>query len=318
MYLRPDGALSGEPPGDAEAGARNTLEYDPLVGVAAGRQGNSWAQPLDQRVDEIHSLVYTSDPLDQDVEITGNPRAVLHFSSTAEITLLVVKLCDVAPDGTSALVTKGYLNVAHRKSHSSPSYIEPGQTYWIDLELLACAYRFQKGHRIRVDVASADFLNLWPTPHPCTNTILRTPEHPSHVVLPIVPPQDPPLPGPDYGPSPHALPRREDMVAPGFSLTHDVIDNTMTLHFRTTRPWAPGRVNSGSITVSGSRPSHTVARGDTRRAYTYQGRDIIVEAHCVTSSNEEAFHHTVQVEITMDGKPYFQKGWSVSVPREFA
>jgi hypothetical protein len=317
MYFRPGGVLEREPPGDGEAGEGDTLDYDPRVGVATGRHGNSWAQPLDQRIDEVHSLVYTSDPLDQDVEVTGNPRAVLHFSSTAGITLFVVKLCDVAPDGTSALVTKGYLNVAHRESHSDPSYIEPDQIYRVEIELLACAYRFKEGHRIRVDVASADFMNVWPTPEPCTNTILRTPEQPSHVIFPVVPAQDPSLREPDLEPSPHPLPKREEMEAPGFSITRDIIDDTVSMGYRTTRPWAPGRVSSGSITVSGDCPSRTIVRGDTRCTYAYQGRDIVVEAHCVTSSNEEAFHHTAQVEITVDGKPYFRKEWAVSVPREF-
>jgi len=317
MYFRPGGRLRQDPPRESEEAGQDTFDYDPCVGVAGGRQGNSWAQPMDQRVDEIHSLVYTGDVLDRDVEAIGNPRAVLHVSSTAPITMLVVKLCDVAPDGTSALVTKGYLNLAHRESHETPTYIEPNKIYEIEMELLACAYRFKKGHRIRVDIASADFMNIWPTPQLCTNTVLRSPDYPSHIVLPTVPGPREDLPEPQLGPPAHPLPQRDEMGAPEFSLTRDLINDTLTMGFVTTRPWVPGRVNEGSLTVSGNEPSNTVARGDTRRRYTYQGRDILVDAHCITSSDEKAFHHTVQVNITMDGKPYYRRQWLVSVPRRF-
>jgi hypothetical protein len=317
FFFRPDGAMIEDAPAKSESGARDLLVYDPRVGVAGGRHGNSWGRPLDQRIDEIRSLVYSSRPLDHDVEVTGNPRAVLYISSTARVTLFVVKLCDVAPDGTSALVTKGYLNVAHRDSRTPPSEIEPGQVYEIEVDLLACAHCFQAGHRIRIDVASADVLNLWPTPEPCINAVLRSPSHPSMVVLPIVPARDPPLPDPDLQPSPHPLPRRDEMHAPSFSITADVINSTLTYAFETMRPWAPRRVNRGSVTVSAEQPSHAIARGDTRRGYTYEGRDILVDAHCVTSSDEKAFHHTVQLEITVDGRPYAAKTWAVSVPRKF-
>jgi len=317
MYFRPGGRLRQDPPGESEEAGQDTFDYDPCVGVAGGRQGNSWAQPMDQRVDEIHSLVYTGDVLDRDVEAIGNPRAVLHVSSTAPITMLVVKLCDVAPDGTSALVTKGYLNLAHRESHETPTYIEPNKIYEIEMELLACAYRFKKGHRIRVDIASADFLNIWPTPQLCANTVFRSPDNPSHIVLPVVAGPGADMPEPQLGPPAHPLPQLDEMDAPEFSLTRDLINDTLTMGFVTTRPWVPGRVNEGSLTVSGNKPSNTVARGDTRRRYTYQGRDILVDAHCMTSSDEKAFHHTVQVNITMDGKPYFRRQWLVSVPRRF-
>ena len=320
MYLRAEGVL-GRDPSQEEETDHDTLEYDPRVGASAGMHGGgpfniNWAMPLDQRADEIHSLVYTTEPLEEDVEVTGRPRAVLHVSSTAEITLFTTKLCDVAPDGTSALVTKGYLNVTHRKSHSNPSYIEPRVIYEIEIELLACAYRFKQGHRIRVDISNADFLNLWPTPKPSTNTIYRSTGRPSRIVLPVVPPQNPVLLEPDLKPSPHPAARREEMEAPAFSVSRDIINDTAAMEYRnsTGRGWS----NTARITVSEKDPSHVVVRADAHRGYNYTGKDIIVDAHCVTSSDKRAFHHTVEVEITVNDKRHFNKSWSVSVPRQFA
>jgi predicted acyl esterase len=319
FYLRAGGRLDRQPPLETSDGAQDTIEHDPRVGTHAGMHGGgpfgvNWAMPLDQRVDEVHSLVYTADPLDESVEVTGVSRAVLHVSSTAPVSILSVKLCDVAPDGTSSLVTRGYLNLGHRESHSSPSPVEPGEPYDVVIELLPCAYRFKAGHRIRLDVATADFMNVWSTPYSCANTVFRTEDRPSHVILPVVPRRESPLPQPDLSPSTDPPPRREDLATPEFSIQHDIIRETVEACFETSQ--APGWINSGGIRVSEADPACIVAHGESRRIHRYPGRDIVVNAQCVTSSDEEAFHHTVQVAVTVNDKSYFTKKWMVSVPRE--
>ena len=320
MYFGEDGRLLAEMPEEAGNGASDRLACDPRVGASTGMHGGgpfniNWAMPLDQREDEVHCLSYTTDPLEEDLEVTGLPRAILHFASTAKITLFAVKLCDVAPDGTSALVTKGYLNVTHRESHSSPSYIEPNRDYQVEVGLLACAYRFLKGHRIRIDIASADFLNVWPTPEPCTNTIYRTARMPSHVILPIVPPQDPALPEPRLKPSLEPMPQRQDLEAPEYTISRDVIQDTVTVQYEAS--YGPRWINTASFTVSSKEPACAVVRATATCGQHHSGRDIVADAHCVTCSDKHAFHHTVEVGITINGKQHFNKSWSVSVPRRF-
>lgn len=272
--------------------------------------------PLDQRLDEMRSLVYTSEPLEEEMEVTGVPRAVLYFSSTAPIAFLAVKLCDVAPDGTSALVTKGYLNVTHRESHETPSPLEPGQVYRLEVELLACAYRFQKGHRLRLSIAGADFLNAWPTPDSCTNAIHCSAERPSCLVLPIVPLQDPALPEPDLALMAPPAASPEELEPPAFSIAHDLIHETQTATHEVA--YRPCWINRGSFTVSAREPAQAIARGNSTCGYTYEGQEIEVQAECVTTSDRSAFHHVVLVEITVNGRRYWSKSWAVSVPRQFA
>jgi len=102
---------------------RSDLVYRPDVGIAAGRYviGQmlpGWGMPDDQRLDDGLSLIYTSEPFgEEEAEITGPSVAHLWLSSTAEVAFVSVKLFDVAPDGTSALITKGVLNLTHRHSH---------------------------------------------------------------------------------------------------------------------------------------------------------------------------------------------------------
>jgi len=319
MYFGADGRLLGAPGGEGKENEGDTLEYDARVGGCAGKHGGgpssiNWFMPLDQRPDEVQSLTYTTEPLEHDVEVIGLPRAALHFSSTGRLTLFVVKLCDVAPDGTSALVTKGYLNTSHQKSHSNPADIEPGKVYELEIELLACAYRFRTGHRIRVDIANADFLNLWPTPEPCTNTIYRNVERPSHIVLPIVPARTSETPEPDLVLLPGSS-ARENLAPPKFSVTRDIINDTATMSYE----MSGGRQHhhEANFTVSAPNPAQAVVQANAQYSCDYQERHIIVDAQCVTSSDDQAFHHTAEVEITVNGKQHFNKSWKESVPRKF-
>jgi hypothetical protein len=81
---------------------------------------------------------------------------------------LSAKITDVFPDGASSLVVRGMTNIAHR---SEP--VAPGEPFELDLELEAIAWTFEAGHRIRLDLAGADWPNAWPPPYATTITIDR-------------------------------------------------------------------------------------------------------------------------------------------------
>ncbi len=69
------------------------------------------------------------------------------------VAYLSAKLCDVFPDGTSQLVTRGFLNLCHRESSLDPLPLVPGEPVTITLDLEATAWIFEAGHRIRLDLA---------------------------------------------------------------------------------------------------------------------------------------------------------------------
>jgi putative CocE/NonD family hydrolase len=317
LYLRDNGQLRRQPPSEKEEGSgKDELQFDPRVGTCSGMQGGgpfniNWVMPLDQRPDEVHSLSYTSEVLTDEMEVIGLPRVVLHFSSTAEVTLLAVKLCDVAPDGTSALVTKGYLNVTHRESHDNPSFIEPGKVYEIEVELLACAYRLKRGHRIRLNIANADFLNVWPTPKLCTNTIYRGPDRASRIILPIVGAGTEPVPGPDLHLSPD-VPRIEELTRPSFCVGRDIINDLATSEYEN-----PEIKNKARFTVSAKNPANASLHSEGSFSCNYDGKEIETHATCLTESDAANFHHSVDLTVTIDGKEYFRKSWKESVPRGF-
>src|SRR5262249_155370 len=149
------------PPVDDHVAERR---YVPFVGfsdlaLAAGGAGSG-----EQAGNEPFSLLFTSKPLTSDTQILGFPRVTLFASTTAEVAFFAVRLCDVAPNGSSTLVSKGLLNGTRRESMTEPVPMDPGKVYEITFELDAASWLFPKGHRIRVAVSGADFPEVWPSP----------------------------------------------------------------------------------------------------------------------------------------------------------
>src|SRR5262245_60209958 len=141
----------------------------------------------DQRADEAYSLVYTTPPFDDDVRVLGWPRVVLHGSSSASVATFVAKLADVAPDGSSALIVDGSLNLTRRNSLTKPEPAEPDKVYELEIPMNPIGWVIAKGHRLRLAVSGADFPNLWPTPERARQRVYRGASHASRVILPTVP-----------------------------------------------------------------------------------------------------------------------------------
>jgi hypothetical protein len=310
LYLNSEAKLEREAP-RAERDGHDEYAYNPAVGVAAGRQVYTpWAQPLDQRPDEAYSLTYTGSPLEKDMEVTGNPTAVIYVSSTADVAYFTVKVCDVASDGTSKLVTFGALNATHRASDASPEPLKAGEVYELKIPLRSMAYIFPAGHRIRVDIASADFQNAWPTGKNATNTVYRSAAYPSRVILPVAPPQDPKLPTPDFRPAPYPMPAADELKKP----THKVI-NDLVNEFAGYTLTSEG--STSEFRVSTKDPAVTVDKGTHEyTAVDLPGLKIQVFAQTVLSSDATSFRYLEEVEVTVNGVRHFHKSWTRLVPRQ--
>ncbi len=152
--------------------ARDPYPVNPAVGVDAWIDCAGlmpWGQSGDLRYDDAASLTWDFDGAER--AVIGHPVARLRVSVDQPVAYLSVKLNDVFPDGTSALVSRGLLNLTHRDSHAEPTALTPGDIYEIDVELDACAYRFEPGQRLRLSVAGADWPNNAAPPAPLTLTV---------------------------------------------------------------------------------------------------------------------------------------------------
>jgi hypothetical protein len=157
--------------------------------------------PHDQRLVEGRDdvLIYSTPPLDHDLEVTGPVRLDFFASSSAVDTDFTAKLVDVFPDGTSVNLTEGILRARYSDSQAKATALIPGQVYALSIDLWATSNVFRKGHQIRLEISSSNYprfdrnLNTgglaatsekWAT---ATNTILHDTAHPSALLLPVVP-----------------------------------------------------------------------------------------------------------------------------------
>lgn len=144
------------------------------TGMDCGEYGSFWAGPElpgDQRLDDALSVTFDSAPLPERMDIVGAPRLRLRLSADKPQAQIAVRLNHVLPDGTSARITWGVLNLSHRDSHAAPQALEPGRLYDIALDLDHIAYRVPAGHRLRVAISSSYWPMIWPAPERATLTL---------------------------------------------------------------------------------------------------------------------------------------------------
>ncbi|AFM17700.1 putative hydrolase, CocE/NonD family [Mycolicibacterium chubuense NBB4] len=199
-----NGALQLTPPGDQPP---DTFTYDPAYpapslgghsccGALSGPQGPYDQTPVEQRSDV---LVYSSDPVSEDTEVTGPVTVDLWAQSSAPDTDFTAKLAVVHPDGAVVNLNDGIIRTAFRDSLSAPRPTVPNQPYRYRIAVWPTSYEFRRGDRIRVEVSSSDYPQFAPNPNtgapfgqdaevrPATQTILHDRAHPSAITLPVIP-----------------------------------------------------------------------------------------------------------------------------------
>jgi uncharacterized protein len=200
-----DGALSTAP---SQTDVADTYTYDPAnpvptVGGPLCCDGTHLAPgPRGQKEVEARPdvLVYSTEPLERDLEVTGPVTLDLFAKTSAADTDFTAKLVDVDPDGIAQNLTEGIIRARFRESTTgAPQPITPGQVYEYKIDLWSTSNVFLRGHKIRLEVSSSNFprfdrnLNTGKDAStdaaiiPATNTILHDAQHPSALILPVVP-----------------------------------------------------------------------------------------------------------------------------------
>jgi uncharacterized protein len=201
---RGDGRLTWQKPAGSSPADR--FRYDPNDPVPSLGGNNCCgtptpAGPRDQRPIERRPdvLVYTSEPMAEEIEVTGPVKVVLHASSDAPDTDFVAKLVDVHPDGTSYNMAEGIVRARYRESVAAPTPLTPGKVYRFEIDMVGTSVVFLRGHRIRVHVTSSHFPQFDRNPNTgarfgatremrvAEQTIVHDADHPSHILLPVIP-----------------------------------------------------------------------------------------------------------------------------------
>lgn len=127
--------------------------------------------PDEQSHDDALSACFDGVGTEKAIDIVGAPQVQFDVSSDKPNAQIAVRLLDLRPDGTSALITYGVLNLTHRKSHEHPAPLTPGEVYSVELFLDQIAYHLPKGHRLRLAISTAYWPLIWPSPESATVTI---------------------------------------------------------------------------------------------------------------------------------------------------
>jgi predicted acyl esterase len=148
-------------------GGRESHVASELSGSDAGAwcpYGEETDFPPDQRAEDGLALAYTTAPLQEPMQVLGYPRVTLSVQVDKPWALVAVRLCDVAPDGSSLLVARGLLNLSHRASHVDVEPMAVGEATEILVDLDLTGHVFAAGHRVRLAVSAGYWPFAWPSP----------------------------------------------------------------------------------------------------------------------------------------------------------
>ena len=225
-YLHPGGALGPELPASGVSPSRYTFDpKDPVPTLGGCVQnprmpGILYGGAFDQRgrPDVLFSckdslplaargdvLVFQTEPLEEDMEVTGPVTVLLWAASSAPDTDFTAKLIDVYPpnedyhQGFAMNLCDGIIRARYRSSRERGELMEQDEVYAFTIDLQATGNLFKRGHRIRVDISSSNFPRFDVNPNTgaplwssgeirvAQQAIYHDAEHASHVVLPIIP-----------------------------------------------------------------------------------------------------------------------------------
>jgi uncharacterized protein len=301
----------------ATAGTAGALSW------GAGWHPNGLARDL--RPDEASGLTYTSEPLTEPMSVIGVPEAIVHVTTTMPVATCVVRLSEVSPQGVSALVATGVLNLTHRLSDVDPAPMptRPRATEEVRIPLRTTGYRFSPGHRIRITVLTSYWPVLWPSPMPGELRVHHGPTEPSRLILPLVPDAAAETEPPALGTDPAGLRTvgSDEEDPPTWLVTEDVIGGTVMV---TIGEGGASILEDGSrvysaehleLTASDADPARARLESVVRYRWTADDFDVDIRATGDIASDESAFEVRVSLAVRLDGEPFFDRTWQERIPR---
>lgn len=322
-------------PGSETFPHRATTGTHGALSWGAGGAPNGLARDI--RPDESGVPTYTSLPLEAPLEVLGIAAAELEVSTSMSVATLVVRLTDVAPDGTSCQVTMGILNLTHRDSHTSPEPMRPGERTQVTVPMRAAGYRFAPGHRIRLSIASSCWPVIWPSPEVGSLTIHHGPALPaaggtnaagkpngsgSRLVLPLAPAVDD-APVPAFKTTPPAMDEvgggSED--TPRWQIIDDVLTGSVTV---STHDGGATVLESGErlytaeshdMRASDADPARASMSSAIRYVLERDGHRIEIDVDGETTSDEGTFDLDIRLVVRLDGTLFFERRTDRMIPR---
>lgn len=275
-----------------------------------------WGQPTDQRYDDAASLTW--DFPGDEIDVYGHPVLRLRVRADRPVAFVSAKLNDVFGDGTSALITRGVLNLTHRDGYDAePVPLVPGEWVDVDLELEATAWSLDDGHRLRLAVAGTDWPNVTAPPEPVTLEIDRTA---SFLLVPVIVGLDD-LDEPALA---HVVPddlQNGDGVT--WAVERDVLARTTTCRVEHGSQWRSGtgfdcrEYYTGSVEVD-TRTFEQRVDAFARFEVAFPEGRTATQSTLTVRIDATHQHYDVHVEAFEDDRLFAEKHWWKSIVRDLA
>jgi putative CocE/NonD family hydrolase len=299
--------------GDASA---LKLQYYPSTGGTTESIGPDTYEGfygLDSRADDRWGLSFDTPALRTPLEILGFVKARLFVASTAPLANWIVRVNDVAPDGTSYIVTYGFMNGTHRHSHVTPQPLVPNEMTELNFSLFCTGYRFSPGHRIRVVVTNAYFPVVWPSPYPMQTTLFTGGDHASCIELPMLAELrslkgDLPILGAHVG---EGGERADDQMK-GYSFTRDYVKRSATAAYE----MGPSSV---VCRVSDDDPAQAeITISTSEKDIPLLGKRVVeTQTEGSLRSTKDRFLLDIKCTLLENGRVIRKKQWLSNVAREY-
>jgi hypothetical protein len=290
---------------------RERADGEPLSGSSPATAGSDYGRwggnggeapdlAIDQRREDGQSLCFDSERLEQDLTLLGAVELDLELMVDKPLVNIAVRLCDVYPDGTSAVMTYGVLNLSHRHSHERPEPCPVNVPFRVQLKLNDFGRTVPKGHRLRLAIQNQFWFVLWPQPELSRMTIRSGT---SHIKLPVRPDgardRDVSFAPAEIAPPVRTTTLREARYAK--TVEDDLLTGVRTI--RLTTDYGAWRIEDRQIEGSARNlDTFTIHPADPRSAR------LVTEYHWAIRSGEADTSGVAQTELSADGT-HFHLRW---------
>jgi len=276
----------------------------------------------DQRPDDELSACFDSEPLTERLDVLGFPEAALAVSADRPTALLAVRLCEVAPDDSSTLVSWGMLNLTHRDGDERVEPLAPGVAYRVTVRLNAIGHRFAAGNRLRLAVSPTYWPHAWPSPE-SVRLVLGGADERGTLVLPVWRSAEPArpahvVPEPEWSPpaDPTAHHTRTRVLRQSEDSAEHSISDAEEGH---TLLVAPGGAfdtrNEDSYSILEDDPLSASTRSVRDWTLERDGWSVRVRAEATMRSDARMFHVHDTLEAWEGPHRVFSESRQISVPR---
>jgi hypothetical protein len=312
---------------EAEPSAAIAIRSPQSLGATAGEwcpYGYHGEFPADQRADDGRSICFDSEPLAAPLPVLGAPVATLTLASDKPVAFVALRLCDVAPDGSSTRVSYKPLNLTRRNGLDRAEPLEPGRPVSVRVALYDVGHVFAAGHRIRLALSTTMWPLAWPAPEEATLTLSTGV---SRLELPVRSPRPEddalaPFAEPECGP---AAPI--EVIRPSARRRVVVRDLARgSLAMRYTRDWGGERLTDiGLATSSKGEESYAIVDGDPlsarqTSAWTVTldrpGLSIRTETRTTITCGRDSFRVVATLDAYEGATRVLGRSWDETIPRD--